>query len=150
MNCVEWVLIFKKPSDVIWCCQTWSALVHIMACCLVSAQSFPEAMLTCCQVDPWQSSKCIWKCPVPDYYIISLLTSITIFVSSLNTRYMIHLWDMHHEGVWEHRASLVYYTDFLFEMATLTIEFVHHLHMLVRNRHSLSDYLLACFCKCVW
>ena len=53
---------------------------------------------------------------------------MTVLVS----RYAIHLWDMNHEGVWENRAIYVYYAELIFELATLSIDFCHHLHMLVR------------------
>ena len=48
-------------------------------------------------------------------------------------RYTIHLWDLNHEGVWENRAIYVYYTELVFELASLSIDFCHHLHMLVRT-----------------
>jgi autocrine motility factor receptor len=57
----------------------------------------------------------------------SLVAVRTLFVI---VRYSIHLWDLNYEGVWENRASYAYYTELLFELATLTIDFCHHLHML--------------------
>jgi len=38
---------------------------------------------------------------------------------------------MNLEGVWENRATYVYYTELVFELAALSIDFGHHLHMLV-------------------
>ena len=46
-------------------------------------------------------------------------------------RYGIHLWDVHHDGVWENRAIYVYYSELLFEISALSIDLCHHLHMLV-------------------
>ena len=57
----------------------------------------------------------------------SLVAVRTLFVI---LRYSIHLWDLNYEGVWENRASMAYYTELVFELATLTIDFCHHLHML--------------------
>lgn len=56
-----------------------------------------------------------------------LLTIKTMYVIA---RYGIHLWDLHHEGVWESRGIFIYYSELIFEMATLCIDFSHHLHML--------------------
>ncbi|CAG2170510.1 unnamed protein product, partial [Oppiella nova] len=57
----------------------------------------------------------------------SLVAVRTLFVI---VRYSIHLWDLNYEGVWENRASMAYYTELVFELSTLTIDFCHHLHML--------------------
>lgn len=46
-------------------------------------------------------------------------------------RYGIHLWDVHHEKVWENRAAYVYYAELCFELTALAIDFCHDLHMLV-------------------
>lgn len=48
-------------------------------------------------------------------------------------RYMIHLWDLSLEGVWENRSVYVYYSELVFELSSLTIDFGHHLHMLVSD-----------------
>ena len=53
----------------------------------------------------------------------------------VSSRYTIHLWDMNHEGVWENRAIYVYYTELVFELASFSIDFCHHLHMLVRTEN---------------
>ncbi|KAI0226395.1 E3 ubiquitin-protein ligase AMFR, partial [Lamellibrachia satsuma] len=57
---------------------------------------------------------------------------------SMFSRYAIHLWDMNHEGVWENRAIYVYYAELIFELATLSIDFCHHLHMLLWGHIFLS------------
>ena len=59
------------------------------------------------------------------------------------SRYAIHLWDMNHEGVWENRAIYVYYAELIFELATLSIDFCHHLHMLVRTCIEVNSYLIS-------
>ncbi|XP_041375159.1 E3 ubiquitin-protein ligase AMFR-like [Gigantopelta aegis] len=53
-------------------------------------------------------------------------------------RYFIHLWDMSKEGVWENRSIYVYYTELVFELAALAIDFCHHLHMLLWGNIFLS------------
>lgn len=44
---------------------------------------------------------------------------------------MIHLWDLNMESVWENRSVYIYYTELIFELLSLFIDFFHHLHMLV-------------------
>jgi autocrine motility factor receptor len=46
-------------------------------------------------------------------------------------RYAIHLWDLHHDGVWENRATYIYHAELIFELGALSVDFVHHIHMLV-------------------
>lgn len=48
-------------------------------------------------------------------------------------RYVIHLWDMHHDGTWENRSTYTYYAELVLELAALSVEFLHHVHMLVRS-----------------
>lgn len=58
---------------------------------------------------------------------------LMIAVGTLYTsiRYAIHLWDLSHQGVWENRASYAYYTELFFELASLFIDLIHHIHMLI-------------------
>lgn len=44
---------------------------------------------------------------------------------------MIHLWDLNHEGTWEGKGTYVYYTDFVMELTLLSLDLMHHIHMLV-------------------
>ncbi|KAH9389022.1 hypothetical protein TYRP_008374 [Tyrophagus putrescentiae] len=44
--------------------------------------------------------------------------------------YMIHLWDISRESIWEKRASITYYIELTFDLLILSIEFCHHFHML--------------------
>ncbi|XP_013379354.1 E3 ubiquitin-protein ligase AMFR [Lingula anatina] len=53
-------------------------------------------------------------------------------------RYAIHLWDIHHDGVWEQRSSYAYYTELVCELLSLGIDFLHHLHMLLWSNIFLS------------
>lgn len=57
----------------------------------------------------------------------SLVSVRTLYVI---VRYAVHLWDLNYEGVWENRASYAYYSELLFELTILSIDFCHHLHML--------------------
>lgn len=64
-----------------------------------------------------------------------LLLIRTLYVVA---RYCLHLVDMNLEGVWENRATYVYYTELIFELAALSIDFGHHLHMLLWGNIFLS------------
>lgn len=44
--------------------------------------------------------------------------------------YVIHLWDINRESIWEKRASINYYIELTFDLLILCIEFCHHVHML--------------------
>lgn len=46
-------------------------------------------------------------------------------------RYVIHLYEMNVDGVWENRSIYIYYTELIFELSAISIDFCHHLHMLV-------------------
>ena len=45
---------------------------------------------------------------------------------------------MYHNGVWENRAIYVYYSELVFEISALSVDFCHHLHMLVCRTLSLT------------
>ncbi|XP_014662149.1 PREDICTED: E3 ubiquitin-protein ligase AMFR-like [Priapulus caudatus] len=64
-----------------------------------------------------------------------LLTVRTLYVI---VRYSIHLWDFNKKGVWENRGSYMYYTELVFELAALSVDFCHHLHMLLWGNIFLS------------
>uniref|UniRef100_A0A4D5R9Y2 E3 ubiquitin-protein ligase AMFR n=1 Tax=Scolopendra viridis TaxID=118503 RepID=A0A4D5R9Y2_SCOVI len=53
-------------------------------------------------------------------------------------RYAIHLWDTNHHGVWENRGTYIYFTELIFELTALAIDFFHHLHMLLWSNIFLS------------
>ena len=46
-------------------------------------------------------------------------------------RYGIHLWDIEHTTMWEGRSTWSYNTDLILDLAMYTVDFAHHLHMLV-------------------
>lgn len=48
-------------------------------------------------------------------------------------RYVVHLWDMHHSGHWENKAAYMHYVELVLELAALSVDFMHHLHMIVSN-----------------
>ena len=51
-------------------------------------------------------------------------------------RYIIHLWDMRQDGLWENRNTYTYYAELVLELAALSVEFLHHVHMLVSSHYS--------------
>jgi autocrine motility factor receptor len=65
---------------------------------------------------------------------------LLVFVRTLYVlvRYSIHLWDLNHDGVWENRSILIYYTEFVFEMVALVVDFFNYLHMLFCGPYFLS------------
>ena len=44
------------------------------------------------------------------------------------------MYDMRYEGVWESRGTIIYYLEFIMELSALTVDLVHHIHMLVRTK----------------
>uniref|UniRef100_A0A3P8XI32 E3 ubiquitin-protein ligase AMFR n=1 Tax=Esox lucius TaxID=8010 RepID=A0A3P8XI32_ESOLU len=60
-------------------------------------------------------------------------------------RYAIHLWDLNHPGTWENKGSYVYYTDFIMELAMLSLDLMHHIHMLLFGNIWLSMASLVIF-----
>lgn len=80
-------------------------------------------------------------------YQVILLSIRTLHVI---IRYALHLYDMRQEGanavrttgdsnkMWEKRSAVAYYIELIFELAALTIDFVHHLHMLLWSNIFLS------------
>ena len=66
-----------------------------------------------------------------EYVHVSRLMCILICIFTMIDRYVIHLWDMNTPTVWENRSMYIYYTELGFELAVLSVDFGHHLHMLV-------------------
>ncbi|XP_051884069.1 autocrine motility factor receptor a [Pristis pectinata] len=60
-------------------------------------------------------------------------------------RYFIHLWDLNHEGTWESKGTYVYYTDFVMELNLLSVDLMHHIHMLLFGNIWLSMASLVIF-----
>lgn len=80
------------------------------------------------------------------FYQVVLLSIRTLHVI---IRYAFHLYDMRQEGtnavssndsnkMWEKRSAVAYYIELIFELSALTIDFVHHLHMLLWSNIFLS------------
>uniref|UniRef100_A0A0B6ZKZ2 RING-type domain-containing protein n=1 Tax=Arion vulgaris TaxID=1028688 RepID=A0A0B6ZKZ2_9EUPU len=61
-----------------------------------------------------------------------------MLLNDLINRYIIQLWDMSLEGVWEGRAIYLYYTELIFELVALGVDFAHHMHMLLYGNIFLS------------
>ena len=66
-------------------------------------------------------------------------------------RYAIQLWDETRPGIWENRAVYNYYADLWFELLILSLDFMHHLHMLVSDviASQQTQNMSACLCVCV-
>ena len=52
--------------------------------------------------------------------------------------------DMRQDGLWENRNTYTYYAELVLELAALSVEFLHHVHMLV-SYFTLSFSLFALF-----
>ncbi|NXN32580.1 AMFR ligase, partial [Nycticryphes semicollaris] len=63
----------------------------------------------------------------------------------ISCRYVIHLWDLNHEGTWEGKGTYVYYTDFVMELTLLSLDLMHHIHMLLFGNIWLSMASLVIF-----
>lgn len=53
-------------------------------------------------------------------------------------RYGIHLWDIGHTTMWEGRSTWSYNTDLMMDLTMYTVDFAHHLHMLLWSNIFLS------------
>ncbi|XP_062404560.1 E3 ubiquitin-protein ligase AMFR [Sardina pilchardus] len=70
---------------------------------------------------------------------------VTVRTGHVIMRYSIHLWDLNHEGTWEGKGSHIYYTDFVMEMVMLSLDLMHHIHMLLFGNIWLSMASLVIF-----
>ncbi|MBN3317902.1 AMFR ligase, partial [Atractosteus spatula] len=70
---------------------------------------------------------------------------VTVRTGHVIMRYTIHLWDLNHEGTWESKGTYVYYTDFVMELALLSLDLMHHIHMLLFGNIWLSMASLVIF-----
>eukprot|EP00079_Xenopus_tropicalis_P034780 XP_017948551.1 PREDICTED: E3 ubiquitin-protein ligase AMFR isoform X1 [Xenopus tropicalis] len=70
---------------------------------------------------------------------------VTTRTTHVVLRYVIHLWDLNHEGTWEGKGTYVYYTDFVMELSHLSIDLMHHIHMLLFGNIWLSMASLVIF-----
>uniref|UniRef100_A0A8B9ZJX3 Autocrine motility factor receptor n=1 Tax=Anas platyrhynchos TaxID=8839 RepID=A0A8B9ZJX3_ANAPL len=69
----------------------------------------------------------------------------TLAFMAAEVRYVIHLWDLNHEGTWEGKGTYVYYTDFIMELTLLSLDLMHHIHMLLFGNIWLSMASLVIF-----
>ncbi|XP_061863493.1 E3 ubiquitin-protein ligase AMFR isoform X2 [Colius striatus] len=70
---------------------------------------------------------------------------VTVRTIHVILRYVIHLWDLNHEGTWEGKGTYVYYTDFVMELTLLSLDLMHHIHMLLFGNIWLSMASLVIF-----
>ncbi|NXF89696.1 AMFR ligase, partial [Eubucco bourcierii] len=70
---------------------------------------------------------------------------VTVRTAHVILRYAIHLWDLNHEGTWEGKDTYVYYTDFVMELTLLSLDLMHHIHMLLFGNIWLSMASLVIF-----
>ncbi|XP_070616603.1 E3 ubiquitin-protein ligase AMFR [Erythrolamprus reginae] len=70
---------------------------------------------------------------------------VTVRTVHVIIRYIIHLWDLNHEGTWESKGTYVYYTDFIMELTLLSLDLMHHIHMLLFGNIWLSMASLVIF-----
>ncbi|KAM4606805.1 E3 ubiquitin-protein ligase AMFR [Discoglossus pictus] len=70
---------------------------------------------------------------------------VTVRTAHVVLRYVIHLWDLNHEGTWEGKGTYVYYTDFVMELSHLSLDLAHHIHMLLFGNIWLSMASLVIF-----
>ncbi|KAI1904261.1 hypothetical protein AGOR_G00003860 [Albula goreensis] len=70
---------------------------------------------------------------------------VTVRTGHVITRYIIHLWDLNRAGTWESKGTYVYYTDFIMELALLSLDLMHHIHMLLFGNIWLSMASLVIF-----
>ncbi|XP_061449783.1 E3 ubiquitin-protein ligase AMFR [Rhineura floridana] len=70
---------------------------------------------------------------------------VTVRTVHVILRYIIHLWDLNHEGTWESKGTYVYYTDFIMELMLLLLDLMHHIHMLLFGNIWLSMASLVIF-----
>lgn len=80
---------------------------------------------------------------------LAVQLSRVIIENCSHFRYGIHLYDIQCEDLWERKATIIYYTDLLMELLSLSINFVHHLHMLFSGNIWLSmASLVICMQVC--
>ncbi|XP_023232772.1 E3 ubiquitin-protein ligase AMFR-like isoform X2 [Centruroides sculpturatus] len=71
-------------------------------------------------------------------FMIAECLLVTLRTLSVVVRYGIHLWDISQDGSWDKRATYIYYSELIFEMTVLVLDFIHHFHMLLWGNIFLS------------
>ncbi|GFS36459.1 e3 ubiquitin-protein ligase AMFR [Nephila pilipes] len=72
------------------------------------------------------------------FFMAAEWTLVIIRTIYVLIRYIIHLYDITHEGVWEKRGVFTYYCELTCELSSLVIDFLHHVHMLLWRNIFLS------------
>lgn len=72
------------------------------------------------------------------FFMAAEWTLVIIRTIYVLVRYIIHLYDITYEGVWENRGVFTYYCELACELSSLVIDFLHHIHMLVWRNIFLS------------
>eukprot|EP00118_Oscarella_pearsei_P006540 m.29706 g.29706 ORF g.29706 m.29706 type:complete len:363 (+) comp31216_c0_seq1:657-1745(+) len=82
-----------------------------------------------------------------DYHVFMAAECLVLGLRPLHalTKHCIHIYDEAQPGTWEGRAVFSYYTDLLYEMTILAVEFIHHLHMMIWANVFLSMASLVIF-----
>ncbi|XP_019849864.1 PREDICTED: E3 ubiquitin-protein ligase AMFR-like [Amphimedon queenslandica] len=96
-------------------------MIMFLSCILVSC----AGLFMVCAIIGWQFGFNYFAFVFSEIYVLFTLTLLTLI------RQIIHLWDMHHEGLWENRNVYTYYAEFVLEISSLSVQFFHHLHMLL-------------------
>ncbi|XP_065913736.1 E3 ubiquitin-protein ligase AMFR-like [Dysidea avara] len=70
-----------------------------------------------------------------NYFLFLIAEILVVMIRAIHTLTccVIHLWDVNHEGMWENHSLYSHYTDFLLEMVALSVDLMHHLHMILWN-----------------
>lgn len=100
---------------------------------LFGIQTVSVALLVACGLVGYLSASAnIFFFMVAEVILLMVKTSYVIM------RYAIHLWDLRQDQLWENRSFYAYYTELVFELVALSIEFCNHLHMLIWSKFLLN------------
>ncbi|GFW28107.1 e3 ubiquitin-protein ligase AMFR [Trichonephila clavipes] len=72
------------------------------------------------------------------FFMAAEWTLVIIRTVYVLVRYIIYLYDITYEGVWENRGVFTYYCELACELSSLVIDFLHHVHMLLWRNIFLS------------
>jgi len=71
-------------------------------------------------------------------FLLAEIGVIMIKAIHIVLRYAIHLYDLNHIGLWEHKGRWLHYNDLVLGCSFLTLNLFHHLHMLLSGNLWLS------------
>ncbi|KAG8190257.1 hypothetical protein JTE90_001341 [Oedothorax gibbosus] len=72
------------------------------------------------------------------FFMAAEWTLVIIRTLYVLLRYIIHLYDITHQGIWEKRGIYTYYIELTAGLSSLAVDFLHHLHMLLWRNIFLS------------